>query len=47
MSSHVGTAIIRGFLSVKEAGAEELGGQPHEVPRMLTFSFEQGKPWCI
>jgi hypothetical protein len=47
MSSHVGTIVIGGLSSEKEVVVVELGGQPHEVSRMLTFSSDQCKPRCI
>jgi hypothetical protein len=32
---------------MKEAIEEERGGQPRDAPRILTFSFQHGKPRCI
>jgi hypothetical protein len=44
MSSHAGTTIVGGFPQVKEVVAEELGGQPHEAPQILTFSLSKASP---
>jgi hypothetical protein len=37
MLSHVGTVVVGGFSSEKEAAIEELGGQPREALQILTF----------
>jgi hypothetical protein len=47
MSSHVGTTIVGGFWTEKEAIAEELGGQHSSSAGDPNISFEQGKPRCI
>jgi hypothetical protein len=44
MSSQVGTIIIGGFLLEKEAVAVELGGQPCEASRILTFPLSKASP---
>jgi hypothetical protein len=41
MSSHVGPIVIFVFSHEKEAISEELGGQPHEAPWILTFSLSK------
>jgi hypothetical protein len=40
----VGTIIVGGFSSVKEAIVEKLGGQPHQAPWRLTFSLSKASP---
>jgi hypothetical protein len=47
MSSHVGTVIVGGFSSEKEAIAEKHGGQLVSSTMDPNFPFEQGKPWCM
>jgi hypothetical protein len=47
MSSHVGTVIVGGFPSEKEAAAEELGGQHASSAVDPNFPFEHDKPWCM
>jgi hypothetical protein len=47
MSSHVGTIVVGGFPSEKEAAVEEVGGQHSSSVADPNFPFEQGKPWCM
>jgi hypothetical protein len=47
MASHVGITVVGGLPPKDKAIAEGLGGQPHEASRILTLSFEQGKPRCM
>jgi hypothetical protein len=47
MSLHVGTVVVGGFLSGKEAAAEELGGQHSSSVTDPNSPFEQGKPQCM
>jgi hypothetical protein len=47
MSSRVGTVVVGGFPSEKEAATEKLEGQHSSSAADPNFPFEQGKPQCM